>query len=183
MDSVVATTHTLLFNSIRWTILGKSAVLVLETLMDKPHKRKDLEERLGYSQGGVSGILKKLKDKELVQVHNGVYALADDFEEKIRPYLYMNSKDIEKMKKVHERDREDYNLRLEAWRRAWEDEAAIQGAAAEDQGSIYFMKIVFDYEARYHRVRLNMQDHYHKLLLGLDDHEHQHSERESACAS
>ena len=52
MDSVVAATQALRFNSMRWSNLGKSAVLILEVLLEGPLKRKDLEERLGYRQGG-----------------------------------------------------------------------------------------------------------------------------------
>ncbi len=183
MVSVVATTHRLLFNSIRWGNLGKSAALILETLMDKPHKRKDLEKRLGYSQGGVSGILKKLKDKGLIEAQNGVYSLADNFDEKIRPFLDENSKDIEEMKKVHERDREGYGLRLEAWRRAWEDEAAIRETAEELNGTIYFIQIMFDREARYHRVKLSMVNHYQQLVSGLNDQEDKVLGKKEACAS
>ncbi len=183
MVSVVVGTHKLLFNSIRWGNLGKSAALILETLMDKPHKRKDLEERLGYSQGGVSGILKKLKDKELIEAQNGVYSLADNFDKKIQPFLDENSKDIEEMKKVHERDREGYGLRLEAWRRAWKDEAAIRETAAEDQGSIYFIEVMFDREASYQRVKLFMLNHYQQLVSGLNDQKDKVLGKKEACAS
>ncbi len=183
MVSVVATTHSLLFNSIRWGNLGKSAALILETLMDKPHKRKDLEKRLGYSQGGVSSVLKKLKDKGLIEAQNGVYSLADNFDKKIRPFLDENSKDIEKMKKVHERDREGYGLRLEAWRRAWKDEAAIRETAEELNGTIYFIQIMFDREARYHRVKLSMVNHYQQLVSGLNDQEDKVLGKKEACVS
>ncbi len=182
MVSVVSTTHKLLLNSIRWTNLGKSAALILETLMDKPFKRKDLEEKLVYSQGGVSSILKKLKDKELIQAQNGVYSLVDDFDEKIQSFLDENRKDIEKMKKVHKGDREDYGLRLEAWKRAWADESEIQKTAEEVNG-IYYLKVACDSEAKYQRVRMRMLYHYDRLISGLDDQEGKASREEVACAS
>lgn len=82
MASAVVATRSLRFNSIRWSNLGKSAVLVLEILSEGPLSRKQLEERLGYSPGGANGTVRKLKKEGLVRSDSGVYSLADDFEEK-----------------------------------------------------------------------------------------------------
>ena len=168
MASVVVTTHSLQFNSMRWGNLGKSAVLILETLLvEGPLRRKDLEERLGYAQGGASGRLKMLKDNGLIRSDSGVYSLVEDFEEKIQPFLEWNEADIEQMKNVHKGDREDRAIRLEAWRRAYKDEAAIQQTAEEEQGVYYLMAM--NHEAIYNRLRLRMWHHYQQIRFGSDD--------------
>ncbi len=172
MASVVVATHSLLFNSMRWGNLGKSAVLILQILLvEAPLRRKDLEERLGYSQGGASGILKKLKDAGLIQSAGGVYSLVEDFEEKIQPFLEENNEDIERMKKVHEDDGKDYDIRLEAWRMAYEDgvEAEIQRTAMDSQG--VYCVLTMKPEAVYNRLRLRMEHHYRQLKFGQESRE------------
>jgi len=171
MTSVIVATRSLRFNSMRWSNLGKSAALVLETLSDGPLSRKQLEERLGYSPGGANGILKKLKEAGLVRSDNGVYSLTDDFEERIQPFLEANKADIEYMKDVHEGDREDYALRLEAWRRADEDEAEIQKTAMESRG-VYLLRTMMP-EAIYNRRRMLMEHHYRGLKFGHGTREHE----------
>ncbi len=162
MASVVVAPRSLQFNSMRWCNLGKSAVLVLEVLLEKPHRRKNLEERLGYRPGGVSGILRKLRNEGLVQSDSGVYSLVNDFDKRIQPFIEKNNKDIDEMKKVHEGDREHYALREEAWKRAHADEAAIQETAEEIQG-IYYLRTM-NPEAVNNRLRLRMYHHYQQLM-------------------
>ena len=159
MANVVITTHSLLFNHMRWGTLGKSAALILETLLDGSLRRKDLEQRLGYCQGGASGILKKLKDYDLITSDSGVYSLVEDFKEKIQLFLEWNKAAIRYMKKVHDEDRRDYEIRLEAWRRAHEDgvEAEIQRTAMDSQG-IYCL-LTMTPEAIYNRLRLRVEQH------------------------
>jgi hypothetical protein len=93
--------------------------------------------------------------------------VVDNFDLRIQPFLEENSKDIQVMEEKHKRDREHYGLRIEAWKRAWEDEAAIQEAARESNNSIYLLR-VWHPEHMYHRVRLNMLAHYQQLISGVD---------------
>lgn len=180
MANVVVATHSLLFNSMRWNTLGKSAVLILQTLLEGPLRRKDLEDRLGYSQGGASGILKKLRDNGLIESCSGLYSLVDDFEERIQPFLEENNENIERMKIVHEEDRKGYELRLEAWRRAREDESAIQETAMESQG--VYLLLVMNPEAIYDRLRLGMEQHYLQLKSEQIGREHRSLGQDQDCA-
>ena len=160
MASVVVTTQALQFNSIRWGNLGKSAVLILEILLEGPHRRKELR-RDWVLAGGSQRHPEEVEGRGLIKSKSGVYSLVEDFDKRIVPFLEENSEDIKQMKKVHERDRKDYSLRLEAWRRAHEDEAEIQRTAEEAQG-IYYLRVM-SHEAIYNRLRLRMDDHYQQL--------------------
>ncbi len=93
-----------------------------------------------------------------------------------------NNEDIKQMKKVHEDDREDYDIRLEAWRRAREDgiEDEIQRTAMDSQG-VYFLRVM-NPEAVYNRLRLRMEHHYRQLKFGQDQREYNGLGKGQDCA-
>jgi hypothetical protein len=83
-------------------------------------------------------------------------------------------------KKVHKRDREDYAIRLEAWRRARDDEAEIQRTAEDIQGIYLLMTI--NPEAVYNRLRLRTEHHYQQLKFGRDGRERKEVRESQTCA-
>jgi hypothetical protein len=148
----------------------------------RPPQEQGLGGEVGVPPGGASGVLKKLRENGLIRSDDGVYSLGDDFDKKIQPFLEDNSKGIEEIKETHRKDREDYSFRLEAWNRAWEDEAAIQKTAEDVKGSIYYLKVLSNSEARYHRVRLRMVHHYHLLKYGPGNPGDEGLRQNRACA-
>jgi hypothetical protein len=81
---------------------------------------------------------------------------------------------------VHLGDREDYDIRLEAWRRAREDEAEIQRTAMDSQG-VYCL-LTMNPEAIYNRLRLRMDHHYQQLKFGRVGREREEVEESQDCA-
>lgn len=89
--------------------------------------------------------------------------------------MEINKEAIEEMRKAHDVDRQDQEIRLEAWRMAQEDgeEDAIQKTAMESQG-VYCLMVTSP-EAVYNRLRIKAERYYHQLKRDWPNREHERS--------
>ncbi len=130
-------------NSQRMGNLGKAACMILEILMERPHTRREIVDRLGYSRNGACGVLKKLRDeKNLVVSDNGLYSLAENFFDLLQDEIETNNEDIETLGDHHQSQRQDYHLRLEAWDRAVKDFHREILPTAKETGGAYLFCVV-----------------------------------------
>ncbi len=130
-------------NSQRIRNLGKAACMILEILMERPHTRREIVDRLGYSRNGACGVLKKLRDeKNLVVSDNGLYSLAENFFDLLQDEIETNNEDIETLGERHQCQRQDYHLRLEAWDRAVKDFHREILKTAKESGGSYLFTVV-----------------------------------------
>lgn len=74
----------------QWSRLTSQEQNILTTIIDEPHKRKIIAEKLGVTTGSLSIPLKKLQNMGLIKSESGVYSISEQI---LRSWLKKEYKD------------------------------------------------------------------------------------------